>query len=322
MLRIFFQNKIFQIKCFILMNNIDSLLHRKKYDVFSILIFIVDRSVHKTVDKCLTQFLRLSANILLNASIKNLCFFFIISFVWKWYADITTRLLSYFSNKLAIQSQFSNSSSMISFSKQSCWQITFFHKKLKILSAFAAKKNWISIHSNKSFRATIKKLFSWFINICITSTVIFFHKYEIQVECNVFFFTNKITKLTTIAIFYVMTNSFIQMISSISINNSTIRFFFSRCSILSCKFFNIFFFKIVYYATHKNIFRIATKKITILNFEFKNISFSFAKFFCVHFWRFLQRHEIANYFFRFIKIFVFQNLSFRWQNDRKHAQVF
>ena len=137
-----------------------------------------------------------------------------------------------------------------------------------------------------------------------------------------FFFTSRITKLTTIAIFHVIANFFVQMISSISINNSAIRFFFSRCLISLCKFFNIFFFKIVYYATHKNIFRITTKKITILNFEFKNINFSFTKFFCVHFWRFLQRHEIANYFFRFIKIFVFQNSFFRWQNNKKHAQVF
>ena len=187
MFRIFFQSRIFQIKCFISMSNTDSLSHRKKYDVFSILIFTVDRSVHKTVNKCLIQFSRLSANILLNASIKNLCFFFIMSFVWKWYVDIITRLLSYFSNKLAIQSRFSNSSSIINFSKQSCRQITFFHKNSKILSTFAAKKNWISIYSNKSFRATIKKNFSWFINICITSIAIFFHKYKIQIKCNVFF---------------------------------------------------------------------------------------------------------------------------------------
>ena len=187
MLWTFFQNRTFQIKCFISMSNTDSLLHKRKYDVFSILIFTVDRSIHKIIDKCLTQFSRLSANILLNASIKDLCFFFIMLFAWKWYVDIITRLLSYFSNKLAIQSRFSNSSSIISFSKQSCRQITFFHKKSKILSTFAAKKNWISIHSNKSFRATIKKLFSWFINICITSTAIFFHKHEIQVGCNVFF---------------------------------------------------------------------------------------------------------------------------------------
>ena len=226
MLRIFFQSRIFQIKCFISMNNIDSLSHRRKYDVFSVLIFTVDRSVHKTVDKCLIQFSRSSADILLNASIKNLCFFFIMSFVWKWYVDIITRLLSYFSNKLAIQSRFSNSSSIINFSKQSCRQITFFHKKSKILLTFVAEKNWISIYSNKSFCVTIKKFFSWFINICITSIAIFFHRHEIQVECNVFCFTNKITKLTTIAIFYVIANFLIQIILSISINNLTIRFFF------------------------------------------------------------------------------------------------
>ena len=157
---IFFQNRIFQIKCFISMNNTDSLSHRKKYDVFSILIFTVDRSVHKTVNKCLIQFSRLSANILLNASIKNLCFFFIMLFVWKWYADIITRLLLYFSNKLAIQSRFSNSLSIINFSKQSCRQITFFYKNSKILSIFVAERNWISIYSNKSFRVTIKNFFS------------------------------------------------------------------------------------------------------------------------------------------------------------------